>query len=140
VKPKAHKPKPRKHETKKPRKHANPQANETETPPAPTVTPLPPTQTPVAAAPQNTATPVAAAKPVALVAGKDSSDLAGAAPLLLGLLGLAIVLLGLAALPPWTMRTSSLSGLIATRRLEIGLVGTAVLASAAIGLLITIAV
>ena len=88
---------------------------------------------------ENPAEPLAtSAAALTLAASKGNTSLSGAAPLLLGLLGLAIILLGLAALPPWTMRTSQFSALIATRRLEIGLVGTAVLASAAIGLLITI--
>ena len=51
--------------------------------------------------------------------------------------GLAVVLPALAALPPWTLRRSSFSTMVAPRRLEIGLIGTAVLASAAISLLIT---
>jgi hypothetical protein len=68
----------------------------------------------------------------------ESSPLTNAAPVLLGLLGLSILLLGAAALPPWTVRSTALAGLLAHRRLEIGLVGTAVLASAAIGLAIAI--
>jgi hypothetical protein len=67
-----------------------------------------------------------------------SSSLSGAAPVLLGLLGLAILLLGAAALPPWTIRSTAFAGLLATRRLEIGLIGAAVLASAAIGLAIAV--
>ena len=51
--------------------------------------------------------------------------------------GLAVVLPALAALPPWTLRRSSFSTMVTRRRLETGLVGTAVLASAAIGPLIT---
>ena len=67
------------------------------------------------------------------------SSLAGAGPILLGLLGLAVLLLGVAALPPWSIRSPALAGLLVQRRLEIGLVGTAVLASAAIGLAIAVA-
>ena len=51
--------------------------------------------------------------------------------------GLAVVLPAHAALPPWTLRRSSLSTMVARRRLELGLVGIAVLATAAIALLIT---
>lgn len=79
-----------------------------------------------------------ASPPAALQPAGSSSSLAGAAPVLLGLLGLAVLLLGVAALPPWTVRSAAVAGLLATRRLEIGLIGAAVLASAAIGLVIAI--
>ncbi len=93
--------------------------------------------TPPSDPPVETEAPAQPLAAPAAFAASDDSTLSGAAPLLLGLLGLAIVLLGLAALPPWTLRRSSVSAMVAHRRLEIGLVGTAVLASAAIGLLIT---
>jgi hypothetical protein len=83
--------------------------------------------------------PAAEASPaLAPQASEGSSSLSGAAPVLLGLLGLAILLLGVAALPPWTIRSAAFAGLLATRRLEIGLIGAAVLASAAIGLAIAV--
>jgi hypothetical protein len=67
-----------------------------------------------------------------------SSSLRGAAPVLVGLLALAVVLLSLAAVPPWTFRSPTVAGLLTQRRLEIGLIGTAVLASAAIGLVVAV--
>jgi hypothetical protein len=76
----------------------------------------------------------------AAVAGpaSDSSSRGVATPVLLGLLALAILLLGLAALPSSTIREAHLAAVVAHRRLEIGLLGTAVLASAAIGLLVIV--
>lgn len=79
----------------------------------------------------------ASAPPIAQTSG-GSSSLSNAAPVLLGLLGLAVLLLGAAAIPPGTVRSNTFAELLATRRLEIGLIGAAVLASAAIGLLIAI--
>jgi len=67
----------------------------------------------------------------------DSGALNGAAPILLGLFGLSVLLLGLAALPP--LHTHSAVGdLLIRRRFELGLLGTAVLVSAAVGLLIAV--
>lgn len=84
------------------------------------------------------ATPVGSSQ--AAPAGASSASLlTRAAPVLLGLLGVAIVLLGLAALPPARRRASALSVLVAERRVEIGLVGGAALASAAIGLVVAAA-
>jgi hypothetical protein len=76
----------------------------------------------------------------AAVAGpaSHSSSRGVATPVLLGLLALAILLLGLAALPSSTIREAHLAAVVAHRRLEIGLLGTAVLASAAIGLLVIV--
>jgi hypothetical protein len=66
-----------------------------------------------------------------------SSTFSALVPLLLGLLGAAVLLLGLAALPPAVARRSTLVARALEHRFEIGLLGTAVLASAAIGLLVT---
>ena len=102
----------------------------------PVVAPEAETQAPepivVEAASQEVAAPFSEPAP-------GASSLAGAGPILLGLLGLAVLLLGVAALPPWSIRSPALAGLLVHRRLEIGLVGTAVLASAAIGLAIAVA-
>lgn len=75
---------------------------------------------------------------VSLGDADPGSGLSGATPFLLGLLGLAIVLLGLAALPPSAVRHSSVGVVVAERRLEIGLLGTAVLLGAAVGLLVSV--
>jgi hypothetical protein len=66
----------------------------------------------------------------------QESMLSQAAPILLAVLGVAVVLLGLAAMPPARRRASALTVLVAERRLEIGLIGGTALASAAIGLLV----
>ena len=98
-----------------------------------------PTAEPVADVPTIEPEPAAqaSAPPLAQAAG-GSSSLSNAAPVLLGLLGLAVLLLGVAAIPPWTVRSNTFGELLATRRLEIGLIGAAVLASAAIGLVVAI--
>jgi hypothetical protein len=67
----------------------------------------------------------------------DSSGLDGAAPVLLGLLGLSVLLLGLAAMPPWHTH-GAVAELLVRRRVELGLLGTAVLVSAAVGLVIAV--
>lgn len=90
------------------------------------------------AEPEGEATQTAIALPVAFSDEKESSALPGAAPVLLGLLALSIVLLGLAAVPPWRIRADALAGLVSGRRLELGLVGAAVLACAVVGLLVTV--
>lgn len=96
-----------------------------ETAPA-TTAPAPGTQSP-------------ADRQVASLGGTDTgSSLSGATPFLLGLLGLAIVLLGLAALPPAAVRRSSVGVVVAERRLEIGLLGSAVLLGAAVALLVSV--
>jgi hypothetical protein len=96
------------------------------------------TVTPETVTPEPAAAEIEAAPPAPAAAGtSDDTSLDGAAPILLGLFGLSVVLLGLAALPPWSAHTV-LGGLLIRRRLELGLLGTAVLASAAIGLLIAV--
>jgi hypothetical protein len=92
-------------------------------------------------APPQTVDAEAAAQTVAAPFAEPASSpaLQEAGPVLLGLLGLSVLLLGLAALPPTTVRSTVLGPLLAQRRLEIGLIGTAVLASAAIGLAIAVA-
>jgi hypothetical protein len=77
----------------------------------------------------------------AVVPGGSSTDsgLSGAAPILIGLLGISVLLLGMAAIPP-AHAHGSLGTLLVRRRFELGLLGTAVLASAAIGLVIAVAV
>jgi hypothetical protein len=85
--------------------------------------------------------PVASALPrspsATLVETPGGSTLGTATPILVGLLILAVVLLGLAAIPPNSLR-GDLGATIVQRRLELGLIGTAVLASAAIGLLLAV--
>lgn len=105
-----------------------PQVPEVQPEPAETVTPEP-------AGAEVSATPVAQVTPAGGVS--EDSSLQVAAPILLGLFGLAVVLLGLAAVPPWHVH-GSLGGLLLRRRLELGLIGTAVLASAAIGLIVAL--
>jgi hypothetical protein len=65
------------------------------------------------------------------------STLGSATPILVGLLILAVVLLGLAAIPPHSLR-GEFGATLVHRRLELGLIGTAVLASAAIGLVLAV--
>jgi hypothetical protein len=79
-----------------------------------------------------------AAAPVRSFPSSNDSALSNAAPVLLGMFGLALVLLVLAAIPPWHIRQTQLAGLLAHRRVELGLIGTAVLAAAAIGLVIAL--
>ncbi|MCC6222620.1 MAG: hypothetical protein IT201_03905 [Thermoleophilia bacterium] len=97
------------------------------------------TETPPSGARTIEPEPAAQASPsAALQPAGNPSSLAGAAPVLLGLFGLAVLLLGVAAIPPWSVRSSAVAGLLAARRLELGLIGAAVLASAAIGLVVAI--
>ena len=63
--------------------------------------------------------------------------LRSAGPILVGLLFLAIVLLGLAAMPSRSV-SGGFTALVDQRRLEIALIGTTVLAAAAIGLLVAL--
>jgi hypothetical protein len=58
-------------------------------------------------------------------------------PILLGLLIAAVVLLGLAAIPPPSIG-GGLASLVEHRRLELGLIGMAILTAAAIGLVIAV--
>ncbi len=63
--------------------------------------------------------------------------LRSAGPILVGLLLLAVALLGLAAIPSRSVSGGFVS-LVDQRRLEIGLIGTTVLAAAVIGLLVAL--
>ena len=74
------------------------------------------------------------------VVGGSSGDsrLNGAAPILIGLLGLAVLLLGVAAIPPYHAH-GALGVMLVRRRFELGMLGTAVLVSASIGLVIAMA-
>ena len=71
--------------------------------------------------------------PVALDGTPEEAALGDASPILIGLLALAVLLLGAAALPASAVR-GNLAYVLVQRRLELGLIGVAVLASAAIGL------
>ena len=77
-------------------------------------------------------------QPVAFPEPPQPSTAGGATPVLVGLLALSVLLLGLAALPLWRIRAGTLAGLAAGRRLELGLVGSAVLLIAVVGLLVTV--
>jgi hypothetical protein len=66
----------------------------------------------------------------------ESNTLTGALPILAGLLALAAILLGLAAMPGRV--TNGVANVLSARRLELCLIGAAVLASAAIGLVLTL--
>lgn len=67
----------------------------------------------------------------------QSSTLEGVIPILAGLLALAAILLGLAAVPPRS-GPLAVASFLAARRLELGLIGAAFLASAGIGLVIAL--
>jgi hypothetical protein len=66
------------------------------------------------------------------------SLLSGAGVMLFGLLALALVILGIAAVPRRSGTTSGFTAVVGHHRLEIGLIGTAVLACALIGLVIAV--
>jgi hypothetical protein len=114
---------------------ATPPATTEEAPAGPGTAETPPATQPEEAVSETPEADAQAAPP----ADPGGSLLSRAAPILLGLLGVAIVLLGLAALPPARRRASTLSVLVAERRIEIGLIGGAALASAAIGLVVAAA-
>ncbi len=85
------------------------------------------------------ATPTTASQPVAFSPPQEpATGSSGASPALIGLFALSILLLGAAAIPPSRIREGSVGTLLTTRRLEIGLVGAAVLTIAALGLLVTV--
>jgi hypothetical protein len=67
----------------------------------------------------------------------EPNALSGAFPILAGLLALAAILLGLAAMPG-RITTNAVASVLTARRLELCLIGAAVLASAAIGLVLTV--
>ena len=101
---------------------------------APTVEPAASLDTESAASPA--LEPVAA---VASTASTSSSEsmLRSAGPFLIGLLLLAVALLGLAAIPSRSV-SGGFASLVDHRRLEIGLIGTTVLAASVIGLLVAL--
>jgi hypothetical protein len=66
------------------------------------------------------------------------SLLSGAGVMLFGLLALALVILGIAAVPRRSGATSGFTAVVGHHRLEISLIGTAVLACALIGLVIAL--
>jgi hypothetical protein len=83
-----------------------------------------------------------ALEPVAAVASTASTSssesmLRSAGPILIGLLLLAVALLGLAAIPSRSV-SGGFASLVDHRRLEIGLIGTTVLAASVIGLLVAL--
>ena len=80
-----------------------------------------------------------AVTPVASTSAASSSEsmLRSAGPILLGLLLLAVGLLGLAAIPSRSV-SGGFTALVDQRRLEIALIGTTVLAAAVIGLLVAL--
>ena len=83
-----------------------------------------------------------ALEPVAAVASTASTSssesmLRSAGPILIGLLLLAVALLGLAAIPSRSV-SGGFASLVDQRRLEIGLIGTTVLAASVIGLLVAL--
>jgi hypothetical protein len=82
--------------------------------------------------------PAALPQPVAFPEQPQPSTARGATPVLAGLLALSVLLLGLAAMPRWRIRAGTLGGLVAGRRLELGVVGSAVLLIAVVGLIVTV--
>jgi hypothetical protein len=79
--------------------------------------------------------PVAAAR--TLAASPSDSLLRSAGPILIGLLILAVVLLGLAAIPP-SSNGGGIASLVEHRRMELSLIGMTVLAAAIIGLIVAL--
>ena len=116
--------------------------NEQPPPPEPAASESPPSELPptVGVDPTNAEIDPPRAEPNAassISAPSGDSGLSGAAPVLLGLFGLSVLLLGLAAMPPWVTH-GAVADLLVRRRFELGLLGTAVLVSAAVGLLIAV--
>jgi hypothetical protein len=88
---------------------------------------------PAASPAREAVTPLASTSP----ASSSGSMLGSAGPILLGLLLLAVGMLVLAALPSRSV-SGGLTSIVDQRRLEIGLIGTTVLAAAVIGLLVAL--
>jgi hypothetical protein len=112
---------------------AQPASVETEPAAAGTEPPAAPAADPV----ETTALQPVAAVSSTLPSSSSDSLLRSAGPILVGLLVIAVVLLGLAAIPP-SSTGSGLASLVEHRRLELSLIGMAVLAAAVIGLIVAL--